>query len=210
MPESVIQSLWIGPRLSAMGRLAVQSFLAHGATYHLYCYDDIADVPAGAVIRDAAEILPRESVFAYREGFGAGSYSGGSNFFRYKLLLERGGWWTDTDVVCLQPFDFVADSILASELRDPGEPGPPVGAASSVIRQPAGSALMRWTWRACRERNPDQVRWGEVGPRLLGDTKPNSPTATTTRRPSIAPACAGSSSVSSHGEGREARRGRLG
>jgi hypothetical protein len=167
--QFVVQSLWIGDRLSTMGRLGVQSFLNAGADYHLYCYDQVSDVPAGTTLKDAAEILSHDQVFPYKDGFGAGSYSAGSNYFRYKLLLDRGGWWVDTDVVCLQPFDFTAESVIASEQRDRRERGADTGAASSVIRQPAGSALMRWTWRACRERERDSVRWGEVGPRLLDE-----------------------------------------
>src|SRR5262245_50707816 len=106
MSADIVQSLWIGERLGTMGRLGLASFLANGHEFHLYCYDRISDVPKGAVIRDASEILPRDQAFAYQTGFGQGSHSGGSNFFRYKLLLERGGWWVDTDVVCLQRFDF--------------------------------------------------------------------------------------------------------
>lgn len=152
-----------------MGQLGVQSFLNQGAAYHLYCYDHVSEVPKGTILKDAAAILPREQVFPYKDGFGAGSYSAGSNYFRYKLLLDQGGWWVDTDVVCLRPFDFAAESVIASEQRDRRERGAETGAGSSVIRQPAGSALMRWAWRACRERDRDTVRWGEVGPRLLDE-----------------------------------------
>ena len=42
--------------------------------------------------------------------------SGFSNFFRYKLLLERGGWWVDADMVCLRPFAFDKEHVFASEV----------------------------------------------------------------------------------------------
>ena len=149
-----------------MGRLGLRSFLANGHEFHLYCYDSPDGVPAGVSLKDAREILPADRVFAYQDGFGRGSYSAFSNFFRYKLLLDRGGWWVDTDVVCLRPFDFSAEHVLASEHADPDEGGGVI-AASNALKQPRGSALMAWAWRACQQKNPDTLRWGEAGPRLL-------------------------------------------
>src|SRR5215831_9214030 len=113
--NEVIQGLWIGPELSVMERLSISSFLKNGHEYHLYAYDDLANVPLGTVVRDADEILARSRIFQYKH---QASYAGFSNFFRYKLLLERGGWWVDTDVVCLKPFDFSDGHVFASEILD--------------------------------------------------------------------------------------------
>jgi hypothetical protein len=151
-----------------MGRLSIASFLAHGNPFHLYCYEPIEDAPDGTVVCDANDILPRDQVFSYQSGFGKGSVSGGSNFFRYKLLLERGGWWVDTDVICLQPFDFPSEHVLASEVEAAASGA--VVAASCVIKQPANSPLMRYAWRKCRQKDPNRLQWGEVGPRLLFDS----------------------------------------
>ena len=166
MSDRIVQSLWIGSRLSAMGHLGVRSFLANGHEFHLYCYDAVGGAPRGTTIKDAREILPADRVFAYSDGFGKGSYSAFSNFFRYKLLLDRGGWWVDTDVVCLKPFAFPDEHVFASEDADPEEGGGVI-VSSSVLKQPPGSALMAWAWDACQQRDPDSIRWGEVGPRLL-------------------------------------------
>jgi Alpha 1,4-glycosyltransferase conserved region/Glycosyltransferase sugar-binding region containing DXD motif len=166
MNNRVVQSLWIGKRLSSMSRLAIQSFLANGHEFHLYCYDDLEAAPSGTTLKDARDVLPADRVFAYSAGFGQGSFSAFSNFFRYKLLLDRGGWWVDTDVVCLRPFDFAGDQVLASEDADPDEGGGVV-TSSSVLKQPADSAIMKWAWEICQKRDPASLRWGEVGPRLL-------------------------------------------
>ena len=45
----------------------------------------------------------------------SGSLAAFSNLFRYKLLLERGGWWVDTDVICLRPFRVRDELVIASE-----------------------------------------------------------------------------------------------
>lgn len=155
-----LQSLWIGPALSTMEVLSIRSFLAHGHGYDLYVYGEVANVPDGAKVRDAAEILPPSRIFRYRDG---GSFSGFANFFRYKLLLERGGWWVDTDVICLRPFAFDADFVFASEAV-----GEESAVTSSVIKSPAGSAVMAYAWEACCRSDPESLEWGETGPVLIG------------------------------------------
>ncbi len=148
-----------------MEQLCISSFLRNGHEFHLYAYGPVEGLPAGATLRDAAEILPESGVFGYQSGFGKGSFSAFSNFFRYKLLLERGGWWVDTDVVCLRPFDFQDESVLGTELLEPGSERLVV--SSSVIKQPAGSELMRWAWDECQRVSKEELLWGQVGPKLM-------------------------------------------
>src|SRR4051794_38380380 len=110
--NEIIQGLWIGPELSIMEQLSIASFLHNGHEYHLYVYDAVKNVPAGTVIDDANEILPASRIFQYKH---QASYAGFANFFRYKLLLDRGGWWVDTDVICLKHFDFADEYVFATE-----------------------------------------------------------------------------------------------
>ncbi|MEA2490841.1 MAG: hypothetical protein QOH21_2633 [Acidobacteriota bacterium] len=161
MPADVVQSLWIGPRLSAMERLSLASFLRHGHAVHLYTYGEVEGVPEGVVIRDGREILPAERIFYYRD---YPSVSGFSNFFRYKLLLERGGWWVDTDMVCLRPLRFEDAHVFASELSRGGQ-----FVTTGAIKAPAGSEAMSLAWEVCESKNPADLKWGETGPSLLAD-----------------------------------------
>ena len=159
--SAAIQTLWIGPRLSAMERLSLRSFVAHGHDVHLYTYGDVEGVPAGTRVKDANEILPRSRVFQYSE---FASYSGFSNYFRYRLLLLRGGWWIDADVICLRPFDdLAAEHVFAAEDHEGTR-----YVSSAAIKAPVGSAAMEWAWQECDARDPATIRWGETGPRLLG------------------------------------------
>lgn len=166
MPESV-QSLWIGQELGLLERLAIRSFLAQGIPYELYCYDKPYGVPEGTHLRNAAEIIPPEQIFTYRSGFGRGSYSAFSNVFRYRLLHDRGGWWVDTDVVCLRPFVFAEDYVFATELSDQGR----VRAASCVIRSPAGAEYLKYCIDVCEGVDRDRLVWGQIGPQLIEDAQ---------------------------------------
>ena len=157
--NEIIQGLWVGPELSVMEQLSVSSFLRHGHQYELYVYDDVKNIPAGAVIKDGNEILPASRIFQYKQ---QASYSGFSNFFRYKLLLERGGWWVDTDTVCLKPFDFSEEYVFSSE-RAQGE----VFINSGICKAPRESEAMAYAWRICEQKDPEKLVWGETGPRLM-------------------------------------------
>ena len=159
--NGIIQGLWIGSELSTMEQLSVTSFLRNGHEYHLYVYDEVKNVPEGTVIRDANEILPSSSIFQYTE---SRSYAGFANFFRYKLLLEHGGWWTDTDIVCLKPFDFPEEYVFACETFKDVK-----FVSSGIIKAPAGSEVMAFAWGVCQTKNPQNLVWGETGPRLMGE-----------------------------------------
>ena len=143
-----------------MEQLSISSFLLNGHDYHLYVYEDVKNVPAGTLLMDANEILPASRVFQYKR---SPSYAGFANFFRYKLLLERGGWWADTDTICLKPFDFPMSTFFSSEINYKGREV----AASCVIKAAAGSNILAYAWEVCQTKNPARLVWGETGPRLM-------------------------------------------
>jgi hypothetical protein len=159
--NELIQGLWIGPELSVMEQLSIASFLQNGHEYDLYVYDELKNVPPGASVKDANEILSSSKIFQYRD---QPSYAGFANFFRYKLLLERGGWWADTDLICLKQFDFPEEYVFSSEM----DRGLEV-ITSGIIKAPPGSEVMAYAWDICRQKNPAELKWGETGPRLMGE-----------------------------------------
>jgi len=61
--------------------------------------DESLSVPDGVTLRDASEIYPENEVFTHQSGPRKESVSVFSNFFRYKLLYEKWGWWVDMGVL---------------------------------------------------------------------------------------------------------------
>lgn len=158
----IIQSLWIGSRLSTMEILSINSFVKNGNVYHLYVYEDVGNVPDGAVIKDGNEILPASDIFAYgpNAGAGNGSLAAFSNVFRYELLDRLGGFWVDTDVVCLRKFDFEAEPYVFAGSTDE------VG--GWVLKVPPGSKILAFYKDACDKKDLAQIKYSEIGPRLVG------------------------------------------
>lgn len=134
----IVRSLWVGPPLTQLEWVSLASFVRHGARFELFTDDLSRKVPAGVVLRDSRELLgstvPR---YGPRAGSGAGSYALAGNVARLTCLLRHGGWWVDTDVVCLRPFTSIEQEICAGwEVQGHT-------ANVAVIRMPPGHAATR-------------------------------------------------------------------
>jgi len=151
-PLPIINGLWIGP-LSPLERLCMKSFVARGHSVHLYTYDPIENVPQGVTLQDAAEILPPSQIFRNQLGKGKGSLAGFSDLFRFKLLLDKGGWWVDADVFCLKPYDFAAPYVFGAAERL---------VASGNIKMPRGCLLAERCYESARRVDPGTINWNEL------------------------------------------------
>jgi len=171
-PLPLIQGLWYGSTvLGQMERLSIQSFLRHGHEYHLYSYDDITNLPQGALLKDARQIHPRFEPIRNRDGKVLGAAF--SDLFRYKLLHDRGHFWADLDVVCIRPFDFDDEVVLAAErhrpnvtLKYPIDAQANIGINCNVMKFPEGSAEMAYCYEQALHFDRSQLVFGEIGPEL--------------------------------------------
>lgn len=152
-----VNGLWIGNTLSKIELLTLHSFIKQGHIFHLWTYEKLLnDLPAGVVIEDANEILPRETVFRYNNvnkyGHGKGSVSGFSDIFRYKLLYDKGGWWTDMDVTCLKPLNFSVPYFFRKHHH--------LELVGNVMKAPVQSKLMLSCYNeAAAEVNENNTDW---------------------------------------------------
>src|SRR5262249_36688664 len=154
----LFQSFWWGEPLSPYEWLGLKSFIDFGHRFDLYSYDPHIAVPAQVRVRDAAELTGRSEFFVYEHGFGKGSPAGFANLFRYILLAERGGWWVDTDVVCLS--DAIPDYPQFVARQVDGRVN------NAVLRFEPGHPVMLRCLALAAEKGRS-VRWGDTGPRLL-------------------------------------------
>jgi len=162
-----INCLWVGDYLSTMERLALQSHLNVGHKCHLWVYEDVKNVPEGIVVEDGNEILPMSEIFTYQTDEGKGSVSAFSNLFRYVLIHERGGWWCDTDVVCLREFLFQNEYVFATEKADEDKSYAQI--TTCVFKCPPKSDLMKYCIDVINQKDRSKLKWGEIGPLLLSE-----------------------------------------
>lgn len=162
-----VQLLWYGDHLTNNEILCINSYLANGHLVHLYTYKEIDNLPThmNLVVKDGTEIIPEKDVFSYKKGDGKGSFSGFSNNFRYKLLLEKGGWWSDMDMVCFKNY---SDLIEGKDYLFCRENDTQIASSVIFCRNP-GSPVMKWCLSEATRlsRDLENLEWGTIGPKLL-------------------------------------------
>lgn len=175
----MVSSLWVGDELPLLARLCIQSFLDHGISFRLFTYQSYDHIPEGTILCDARSILPEEMVFIHHTG----SYAPFADWFRYTLLEQEGGFWTDLDVACLSgdlPASMPYFSLQERGLAAIGVLGfpkahPVMAAMRKIAEDPASP--MPWDSAeeaACKkmlmDTSPDKVGrrrntpWGTTGP----------------------------------------------
>lgn len=102
MALPTIGTLWIGPELSWLEQLCLQSFVDHGHKVVLYTYGKVKGVPKGVTIADADDVLPSENIIRHAR---TGSPAYHADVFRLHMLKQTDYIWADTDAFCCQPWD---------------------------------------------------------------------------------------------------------
>ncbi len=92
------------------------------------------------LIEDANAIIPESEIFKVQ-----GSYAPFADWFRHKLVSVTGGFWVDTDVVCLRKFEF--DEAMVFGLMETDY------ANIAVMRFPIGHIVTTTLAEACNNPN---------------------------------------------------------
>jgi hypothetical protein len=66
----------------------------------LHCYEDVAPVPTGVIVKDARHTMPEKELLPYLKFKRLALFS---DVFRYRLLHDGADIWSDLDVFCLKP-----------------------------------------------------------------------------------------------------------
>jgi len=139
---TIVHGLWVGEQpLKNLEFLTLKSFTEMGSEFHLWNYGTVnQDLPNGVILRDANEILDSSKIFKRPDRmyfqFGGGNFVSFSDVFRYKVLYELGGWWSDLDVLCLKPLEEVKTEYW---FRFHGV----LPAVGNIMKCPAKSQLMK-------------------------------------------------------------------
>ncbi|WP_026632529.1 glycosyltransferase [Dyadobacter alkalitolerans] len=161
--NNIVKSLWIGSRLSTLEILCINSFIRNGHDFHLYTYENIVNVPLGAKVFPANEVLPYGRIFYDSQG-GVAAFS---DWFRYKLLFDTGGWWVDMDMICLQKFQVLEEYCFACERVNLNSDETTI--TTGVIKSEPGADFLGeiLTYIDHVLATDSNIIWGEFGPKLL-------------------------------------------
>ena len=150
--NKIVHSLWVGDRLSLLECLTIKLLQHHGHEVYLWSYGDIQNVPEGTVMKNAEEILPKESIFKYNgiplgciPNGGIGSLSHWSDQFQMRLLELHGGIYIQLDVACLRPLNFKKEFAFVPHMPRPD--GSRAGVAAFLMKCPKGSKFTSETYK---------------------------------------------------------------
>ena len=190
-PSWRIRALWVGPRMTELEWASLASFVHHGAEVELFS-DRPRSVPRGVIVSDASTLLRKVIRYGPRSGRHAGSLAISADLARVTALKRYGGWWTDTDVICLKPFAPIDSGFRVGWETDTNTEPHRARAAVGVIRADRGDPIvnrlyerghyplfgspwehpLRRLWNVWAYRDtwwsPGNVPWGHTaGPRAL-------------------------------------------
>ena len=162
---SVFSTFWSG-KISLREYVCINSFLAKSHKYYIYSYEKLNGLPEGAELKNAEEIISKEEYLLYKEKL-PNIWATFSDKFRYNLLHKKGGWWVDTDIICLKKeIDIKSDDTFIcyydnKELNN------------AVLKFPKGDRIMEYCvnyikdWEIVNNFEYKKFSWGEFGPPLV-------------------------------------------
>jgi hypothetical protein len=157
---------WHGD-LTNYENICISSFVEHGFEVNVWSYQNLK-LPTGANLKDAREILPIEHLTAYTQNKQEKNLAAFSDVFRFTMLHKVGGWWFDTDCVCLKPVD---DFIKLAENKKvvAGKENDQWVACGAIFFEDdnISKLFLDELQKRCIENNNKFKGWGWIGPKLF-------------------------------------------
>jgi hypothetical protein len=166
----IVQSLWVGSRLSRMENYSIKSFLVLGYEYHLYTYEKVKNVPKGVKLKNGNDIMPKNEIFNMKS-----TYLPFSDIWRYKMLYEKGNYWVDLDMIAIKPFDFKEEYVFSSERtiqEGAYKSAAPLVPNIGILKAPKGSEFFLEAYNKCLEfnnknKNDDKLKYMKMLRKLI-------------------------------------------
>jgi hypothetical protein len=182
MSPPALHTLWVEGRLGWLERACLASAVATGHDVTLFTYHGVEGAPSGVTVRDAADVMP----FARMRRHKGGSWSLGSNLFRYEMQRQGVGVWIDADVYFLRALPALSAPVLFGWQKDGLVNGavfwaaPESGLIEALDAYLAQEHIVPY-WMSWRKRLPYLLRkrlglrplpleahkWGVAGPRAI-------------------------------------------
>ena len=164
--EKVVNGFWYGSELGELEKLCIESWIKNGYEFYLWVYDLDIEVPDKVVIANANHIVQFSEYFTYDEGHSKGTPIAFSNLFRAELLYQRGGLYTDLDVLCLKSYHFKKRLVFSEQV----DSGHDYHVATCILySENAGEELFKdWIdWIIAKRNNWRPTTHGDLGPNLI-------------------------------------------
>lgn len=150
------RTLHVGGPLRLWEKCCLRSFADFGHEVTVFGYEPL-DLPEGVHSAPAQEVLTASDRDRFFEQ-APRAYSRFSDLFRYLLLERYGGWWVDTDVLCLS--DHIPDEEIILGWEDDKL------VCGAIMRMPKGHPMLQQAIVFSRKNAHVDIR-SHLGPHLL-------------------------------------------
>ncbi|RYG51411.1 MAG: hypothetical protein EOO01_08570 [Chitinophagaceae bacterium] len=162
-----VHYFWVGDSFTNVELLTFQSCRKHDHDPWVWTYGPIKNVPAFVTLKDASSILDRSLFHRYLNDLKL-PLANISDIFRYYLLHQVGGYYSDTDVVIVKNLDSIAfdEFFCSTHEYEWGQ-----CANGCFMKLKAGSPISQFLLDECTRRlaemesSPkDQIHYCHLGP----------------------------------------------
>jgi hypothetical protein len=165
MNKQIAHFFWHGD-ISIYEYACIGSFVKNNFEVNVWSYKPLK-LPKGAVNKCAEEILPQTKLLDFEMPKGnMGSLAAFSDMFRLHVIKEKGGWWFDTDCICLAPQDKFLNLSKTNDIVAGWEDENTINNAVIFMSQELVNICIEKLNLLCL-KNKNSFRWGECGPQLL-------------------------------------------
>lgn len=160
--------------------LCIKSFIKNDFYVNLWSYEqidlnDLEDLE-NFTIKNAGIIMPKSYINKFTQNSQKNNLSSFTNLFRYKLLNEFGGWWFDTDCICLKNVEEF-NSLAKKYPFVIGEtPEKLVNGSVMFFKDKIHMKNLIDSVEKKLDYQSVNFEWGEIGPYLLTDYFKNKKT----------------------------------
>ena len=161
----VAHMFWAKSPISPLETLCMKSFLRNKYELWVWTYDEKLQLPDGASLKNANELIDESELFLNQRG----SYAGFSDYFRYKVLNTFGGLYADTDVIALKEADELPEKEFLVSERGSNSNSEKVNINGNVIYcpRPSKGNVIDLAYVYSRNFRKEDISWSEIGPSLL-------------------------------------------
>jgi hypothetical protein len=164
--NEVANFFWAGSSLSLYEENCISSFLKNRFTVNVWSFQQLS-LPIGADLKNAKEFFDQDFSLKITQGGKPGSIAAFSDLFRYKVLEKYGGWWFDTDCICLKD-QLEFKELLKNQKIVVGYESENYinGAVLNFINRDLAKEAFDRSMSILEEKKFN-IKWGDIGPRLI-------------------------------------------
>lgn len=168
----VANFFWVG-KITPYEILSFKSFADNGFSVKVWTYRNFLEDPLNLLIKyninlyDANNVLDESLLFKFTQGGKKGSISSFSNLFRFTLINKNGGWWFDSDCVCLKNSSEFQKLSEKNEFVLGKEYDFYIGSSIIYIKKSEWSNIFLKEINQRVIKNNYNFYWGEIGPDMI-------------------------------------------